>query len=766
MFAAAHAPSGAFASLTASARSPRGAGGGVRPWRVIAPWRRPSLVLAAASDETRGAPEPRVARSRPARAGGPTKPDKMSRSARSLIASLEARRARRETPPGGDPAPSGAPSTSSSSDPDSDALADADPERGAARTRSNAARARGGHDRGRKSKRPPAKPPPPSPRRAASPSAPDLASRRAGRRRSSARRGGGSSRGDRSNGRLEGAPPTLPARDAFGRLASDRAPLTASEEAELSEAIQQLLRVEAMARQLEDAAVAEELRAGGDVGGGAGAGAAGEGVLSTSSARGDVFSKDFGKRTASASPRGLVSSSSRAPRLVSTSPASRSALARAMGYDSVASLRDVELRGESARRVFVSRNSGFVRQVVSKIHATLGTGDKGIVDRDDLFQEGCAALVEAANRFDPSKGYKFSTYAYHWIRKAALRAVGDHGRTIRLPAHVRNDVAKLRNARRAMRATLGREATVDELAAALGTSAERVGEYERWAATPLSIDGESGGGFSDASDGAPLLDGAVFATAEREAEDGVGRAVVDADFMRQDIEEALATLLPREAFVLRHRFGLASAAGKALGSGSYDDENDWLRATPEEAEEALRRAREAHRSGASEEGRREKKKKKNAPRGGGASFSKPGEHGGASRPLLGSLLGVSAETVRTIERRAVAKLKQPHRAGLVTPWLDPETLAALEESGDEAFAAALAESIEKAERKARFARTPGPSAAAEVGEGNRNARSARRRARKVKVAPRRGGNSPPGAEGLPRDDEPRKVDEVTIETSA
>ena len=455
-----------------------------------------------------------------------------------------------------------------------------------------------------------------------------------------------------------------------------------------------------MARQLEDAAVAEELRAGGDVGGGAGA--AGEGVLSTSSARGDVFSKDFGKRTASASPRGLVSSSSRAPRLVSTSPASRSALARAMGYDSVASLRDVELRGESARRVFVSRNSGFVRQVVSKIHATLGTGDKGIVDRDDLFQEGCAALVEAANRFDPSKGYKFSTYAYHWIRKAALRAVGDHGRTIRLPAHVRNDVAKLRNARRAMRATLGREATVDELAAALGTSAERVGEYERWAATPLSIDGESGGGFSDASDGAPLLDGAVFATAEREAEDGVGRAVVDADFMRQDIEEALATLLPREAFVLRHRFGLASAAGKALGSGSYDDENDWLRATPEEAEEALRRAREAHRSGASEEGRREKKKEKekHAPRGGGASFSKPGEHGGASRPLLGSLLGVSAETVRTIERRAVAKLKQPHRAGLVTPWLDPETLAALEGSGDEAFAAALAESIEKAERKA------------------------------------------------------------------
>ena len=170
--------------------------------------------------------------------------------------------------------------------------------------------------------------------------------------------------------------------------------------------------------------------------------------------------------------------------------------------------------------------------------------------------------------------------------------------------------------------------------------------------------------LSDASDGAPLLDGAVFATAEREAEDGVGRAVVDADFMRQDIEEALATLLPREAFVLRHRFGLASAAGKALGSGSYDDENDWLRATPEEAEEALRRAREAHRRGASEEGRLEKKKKKkNAPRGAGASFSKPGEHGGASRPLLGSLLGVSAETVRTIERRAVAKLKQPHRAG-------------------------------------------------------------------------------------------------------
>ena len=64
---------------------------------------------------------------------------------------------------------------------------------------------------------------------------------------------------------------------------------------------------------------------------------------------------------------------------------------------------------------------------------------------------------------------------------------------------------------------------------------------------------------------------------------------------------------------------------------------------------------------------------------------------------------------------------------------------------------ALAESIEKAERKARFARTPGPSAAAEVGEGNRNARSARRRARKVKVAPRRGGNSPPGARKASRE---------------
>ena len=514
--------------------------------------------------------------------------------------------------------------------------------------------------------------------------------------------------------------PNANTNDPFASLA--RGALTAELEKELGRAVQELLRAEAMRNRLCEETIAAEMRA--------------------DDVADDVFSKAFGKKTVRGvgkqNPRSInpsrnvlqvsttndggsspkqngngVSNENDAS-LFAASPAFRKRLALALGYADARALDLAVAKGRAARRAFVTHNFGLAARVADDIFGKLSASDRGLLSRDDLTLYGCAGLARAADRFDPDRGYKFSTYCYFWVRKAVLDGVKDCGRTIRLPKYLSEVLRETRKAERDLEAKLGRAPSDVELAEATETDVARVREWRDWARTPLSLDAGAGGGAADADDGA-LVDGIAAVTGSasgvptqsvRHTEDGPAasaEADADADLLRDALDEALATLLPREQFVLRHRFGLASASARALACASTSDgaPPGWLQASSADEADAMVRA----------EGK-----------------------DGASRLLLGSLLGVSAETVRTVERRALAKLKQPSRAGAVLPHVDDETRARMEQSDEGGlFAAALAEAAEKADRRAGGGASSGPSAAR-----SRRARSRLPAAKRKKESAARG----------------------------
>ena len=550
--------------------------------------------------------------------------------------------------------------------------------------------------------------------------------------------------------------PNANTNDPFASLA--RGALTAELEKELGRAVQELLRAEAMRNRLCEETIAAEMRA--------------------DDVADDVFSKAFGKKTVRGAgkqnPRSInpsrasflqvsttndplsgsaskkngngngnaaPSNENDASSLFAASPAFRKRLALALGYADARALDVAVAKGRAARRAFVTHNFGLAARVANDIYGKLSDSDRGLLSRDDLTLYGCAGLARAADRFDPDRGYKFSTYCYFWVRKAVLDGVKDCGRTIRLPKYLSEVLRETRKAERDLEAKLGRAPSDVELAEATETDVARVREWRDWARTPLSLDAGAGGGAADADDGA-LVDGIAAVTGSasgvptqsvRHTEDGPAasaEADADADLLRDALDEALATLLPREQFVLRHRFGLASASARALACASTSDgaPPDWLRASSTDEADSIVAA----------EGK-----------------------DGASRLLLGSLLGVSAETVRTIERRGLAKLKQPSRAGVVLPLVDDETRARIQAlgAGDEGggFAAALAEAAEKADKKAGGGRVFGtfaggavPASALAGGSGARESKRSTRNGAEAGTTEKSGRRAPRRGKKVPR----------------
>jgi len=209
-------------------------------------------------------------------------------------------------------------------------------------------------------------------------------------------------------------------------------------------------------------------------------------------------------------------------------------------------LRALVMDGSRAKDHLLRAN---LRLVVSLAKRYTGHGMPFL----DLIQEGNLGLIRAVEKFDYTKGFKFSTYATWWIRQAISRAMADQSRTIRLPVHLVEQVNKLQRLRREMNQSLGREATDAELAVELDVPEERIRELIDLSRDLVSLD-QTVGTDDDAALGDFIADDTAPAA----------EAAVEAGLMRTQLRSVLGTLEAREAAVVRMRYGLDDGQPRTL----------------------------------------------------------------------------------------------------------------------------------------------------------------------------------------------------------